>query len=106
MAFNWPTFKTRALTAVVFVVVMLAGLLTNAWTFFILFSIIHFGCWIEYQKLVKLKLIFSIYVNQQYEYTSSKLLSIATYLTDFVEISIDNSITSRNPNAMKGATPC
>lgn len=52
MAFNWPTFRTRALTAVVFVAVMLAGLLTNAWTFFGLFTIIHFGCWIEYQKLI------------------------------------------------------
>jgi phosphatidate cytidylyltransferase len=31
---------------------MLAGLLTNAWTFFGLFTIIHFGCWIEYQKLL------------------------------------------------------
>lgn len=54
MAFNLQTFKTRALTAVVFVVVMLAGLLWNQWTFFILFSVIHFGCWIEYQKLVAL----------------------------------------------------
>jgi len=54
MAFNFKTFKTRTLTAAVFVVVMLAGLLINNWTFFILFSIIHFGCWIEYQKLVGL----------------------------------------------------
>ena len=54
MAFNWQTFKTRALTAVVFVIVMLAGLLWNHWSFFILFSIIHFGCWIEYQRLVGL----------------------------------------------------
>jgi len=54
MAFNWQTFRTRALTALVFVVVMLAGLLWNQWSFFILFSIIHFGCWIEYQKLVGL----------------------------------------------------
>ena len=38
MAFNWQTFKTRTLTAAVFVVVMLAGLLINRWTFFILFS--------------------------------------------------------------------
>ncbi len=52
MAFNWQTFRTRALTAVVFVAVMLAGLLIGAWSFFLLFSIIHFGCWIEYQKLV------------------------------------------------------
>jgi phosphatidate cytidylyltransferase len=54
MAFNQQTFRTRALTAVIFVAVMLAGLLINHWTFFILFSIIHFGCWIEYQKLVGL----------------------------------------------------
>ncbi len=52
MAFNFQTFYTRALTAVVFVCVMLTGLLWNHWSFLILFSVIHFGCWIEYQKLV------------------------------------------------------
>ncbi|MBL7697240.1 MAG: phosphatidate cytidylyltransferase [Chitinophagaceae bacterium] len=52
MALNAVTFRTRSLTAAVFVVVMLTGLLINHWTFFILFSIIHFGCWIEFQKLV------------------------------------------------------
>src|SRR6187551_2389302 len=52
MAFNWQTFKTRALTAIVFVVIMLIGLLWNSWSFFILFSIVHFGAWVEYQKLV------------------------------------------------------
>jgi phosphatidate cytidylyltransferase len=54
MAFNLQTFKTRALTAIIFAAVMLIGLLWNHWSFFILFSIIHFGCWIEYQKLVAL----------------------------------------------------
>ena len=53
MAFNWQTFKTRTLTAAIFVVVMLAGLLINRWTFFILFSIIHFGCWWELVSLMK-----------------------------------------------------
>ncbi len=53
MAFNWQTFKTRTLTAAVFVVVMLAGLFINEWTFLILFSVIHFGCWWEYLKLVE-----------------------------------------------------
>ena len=53
MAFNWQTFKTRTGTAVVFVLVMLVGLLWNQWSFFVLFSIIHFGCWREYQNLVK-----------------------------------------------------
>ena len=54
MALNVKTFKTRSLSAVVFVVVMLTGLLWNHWSFFILFSIVHFGCWTEYQKLVGL----------------------------------------------------
>ena len=54
MAFNWQTFRTRTLTAVVFVVVMLAGLLINRWTFLILFLVIHFGCWWEYLKLMKI----------------------------------------------------
>ncbi len=52
MAFNWQTFKTRALTAVFFVVLMLFGLLWNRWSFFILFSIVHFGAWVEYQKII------------------------------------------------------
>jgi phosphatidate cytidylyltransferase len=52
MAFNWQTFRTRALTAIVFAVVMLIGILWNRWSFFILFSIVHFGAWVEYQKLV------------------------------------------------------
>jgi len=54
MAFNLAVFKTRTLTAIIFAAVMLAGLLWNHWSFFILFSIIHFGCWVEYQKLVGL----------------------------------------------------
>lgn len=51
MALNIDTLKTRSLTAVVFVVVMLAGLLWNFWSFLILFSIIHIGCWYEFVKL-------------------------------------------------------
>lgn len=54
MALNVVTFKTRALTALVFVAIMLAGLLWNKWAFFVLFSVIHFGCWYEYQKLIEL----------------------------------------------------
>lgn len=54
MAFNKEVFRTRALTAVIFAAVMLTGLLWNGWTFFILFSIVHFGCWHEYRKLMSL----------------------------------------------------
>ncbi len=52
MAFNIRSFRKRALTAVVFVLVMGVGMLWHQWSFFVLFSIIHFGCWVEYQKLV------------------------------------------------------
>lgn len=53
MAFNIQTFRTRALTAIVFVAVMLVGLLWNQWSFLALFTIIHFGCWWEYLKLTE-----------------------------------------------------
>lgn len=51
MAMNWQVFRTRSLTALVFVGVMMTGLLWNRWSFFALFSLVHFGCWTEYQKL-------------------------------------------------------
>ncbi|MEO6837796.1 MAG: phosphatidate cytidylyltransferase [Ginsengibacter sp.] len=53
MAFDTKTFKTRTLTAIVFAIAMLAGLLCNEWSFIILFTIIHFGCWYEFIKLLK-----------------------------------------------------
>ena len=53
MAFDTKTFRTRALTAIVFVVVMLVGLFWNAWSFIVLLTIIHFGCWVEFIKLLK-----------------------------------------------------
>lgn len=53
MAFDINTFKTRAGTAIIFAAIMLGGLLWNGWSFIILFTIIHFGCWLEYIKLVK-----------------------------------------------------
>jgi phosphatidate cytidylyltransferase len=53
MAFDVKTFKTRSLTAVFFVIIMLAGLLWNKWSFIVLFIIIHFGCWYEFLKLLK-----------------------------------------------------
>jgi phosphatidate cytidylyltransferase len=53
MALNVQTFKTRTLTAVIFVAVMMVGLLWNDLAFFLLFSLVHFGAWAEYQKLVE-----------------------------------------------------
>ncbi|MGI8580677.1 MAG: phosphatidate cytidylyltransferase [Chitinophagaceae bacterium] len=53
MAFNLQTFKTRTLTAIVFAIVMVTGLLLNQWSFIILFAVIHFGCWWEFIKILK-----------------------------------------------------
>jgi len=52
MPFNFQTFRTRALTAIVFVLVMLGGLLWNQWSFLLLFLVIHIGCWFEYKSLM------------------------------------------------------
>jgi phosphatidate cytidylyltransferase len=52
MALNWQTFKQRTISALVFMAVMLSGLVWNRWSFFLLFTIIHFAAWREYQRLV------------------------------------------------------
>ncbi|MGN6531682.1 MAG: phosphatidate cytidylyltransferase [Ginsengibacter sp.] len=53
MAFDTKTFKTRTLTAIIFAIAMLIGLLWNQCSFIILFTLIHFGCWFEFIKLLK-----------------------------------------------------
>ena len=53
MAFDLQTFKTRALSAIIFVVVMLGAIFYNINSFIILFLIVHMGCYIEYNKLIK-----------------------------------------------------
>lgn len=52
MAFNFSVLKIRSLSAVVFVIIMLAGLIWNNWSFFSLFVVIATGCLFEYQKLL------------------------------------------------------
>lgn len=54
MALNKAVFKTRALTAIIFVVVMLAGIFINFYTFVALFLLIMGGCLYEFRKIVKL----------------------------------------------------
>lgn len=53
MALNWSVFKTRAITAVFFVAVMLLGIVWNQWSFLVLFSVVHFGCWWEWLRLAE-----------------------------------------------------
>jgi len=54
MAFNFSVFKVRAFSAIVFVLIMLAGLLFNSWSYFALFLLIQIGCLYEYQKLMRI----------------------------------------------------
>ena len=71
MAINIETLKTRALTALIFVAVMLVGLLWNKWSFLALFTLVHFGCWDEFIKLVK-----KIYGERYFKYSLLGLLYI------------------------------
>lgn len=52
MPLDTATFRLRTTTAVLFAAIMLTGLFWNQWSYFILFSIIHFGCWKEYHQIV------------------------------------------------------
>jgi phosphatidate cytidylyltransferase len=54
MALNVSVFKTRTISAIVFAIIMIAGLVINQWSFFILFTIIQLGCLNEYIKLMGL----------------------------------------------------
>ena len=65
MAINMDTLKTRALTALLFVAIMMVGLLWNEWSFLILFVLIHFGCWYEFIQLIK-----KIYGENNLKYTA------------------------------------
>lgn len=53
MALNVETFKTRTITAIVFAIAMLAGLLLHGWGFVALCTIIMLGCIYEFIKLAK-----------------------------------------------------
>ncbi len=61
MAFNFSVFKVRALSAIVFAIIMVGGIVWNNWSFFTLFAVIAVGCLYEYQKL--LALIYPSYKN-------------------------------------------
>ena len=54
MALNKQVFRTRALTAVLFAVIMLAGLFINGFTFIGLMAAIMIGCCYEMLKMMKL----------------------------------------------------
>jgi phosphatidate cytidylyltransferase len=83
MPLNIATFKTRALTAIVFVAVMLVGLLWNFWSFLVLLTIVHFSCWIEFIKLMKL-----IYGSKYLQYSLFGLLYITIPIIMLINLSM------------------
>ena len=99
MAFDIKTFKTRAGTAIVFAIAMLAGLLWNQWSFIILFTIIHFGCWYEFIKLLK-----KITPSQYKAKSFLGLLYITLPVVLMIYMRIDNS-AGKGDNFLK-IIPC
>lgn len=53
MPINKAVFQTRALTALIFVLIMLIGLFWNYTSFVLLFSVIAVGCWVEFIKIIE-----------------------------------------------------
>jgi phosphatidate cytidylyltransferase len=89
MALNKEVFQTRAITAVVFALVMLAGLFINIWSFVALFTIIHFGCWIEFVRILK-----KIYGSKFLPYTLLGLIYITLPILMMLWLGITILITT------------
>ena len=84
MAINIDTLKTRALTALIFVAVMMAGLLWNQWTFLTLFTLVHFGCWYEFIKIIRL-----IYGNKYFKWVLTGLIYITLPIALMIDLRTD-----------------
>lgn len=102
MAFNFSVFKVRALSAIVFVLMMLAGLLFNGWSYFALFLLIQIGCLYEYQKLMRI--IFPSYnqiskMHQWGVYLVGILMMTSLAPTDIV---LPTSLLQQLPQAYQG----
>lgn len=54
MALNLTILRTRAITAIIFVVIMLGGIMWSKWSYDLLFLVIQVGCIFELTKLVPL----------------------------------------------------
>jgi phosphatidate cytidylyltransferase len=91
LALNIQTFKTRALTALLFVAVMLTGLLWNWQSFLILFTVIHFGCWYEFVKLMK-----KIYAEKYLPYCLLGLLYITMPMLMITSLALEYGVYAVN----------
>ena len=93
MALDIKTLMTRATTAIVFVAVMLTGLFWNEYSFIALFTIVHFGCWYEFIKLLK-----KIYGANYLKYSLFGLVYITMPILMLFHLSIQGDVSFFNLN--------
>ena len=101
MPFDIHTFKTRSLTALIFTIIMLAGLLLNIWTFITLMLVIHFGCWQEFIRLLKI-----IYHNQYAKYVLLGLFYISLPVIMMTDLRLTHIPGSPATDNMLKVIPC
>ncbi|MEI7472012.1 MAG: phosphatidate cytidylyltransferase [Chitinophagaceae bacterium] len=96
MALNIQTLKTRSLSAVVFVLLMAGGLLFSATSFVALFVIIHFGCWYEFVKLLKIidQKTYWKYVGLGIIYITLPVLLLIAFRLEYLTLTIQANIDS------------
>jgi phosphatidate cytidylyltransferase len=91
LAINIQTFKTRTLTALIFVIVMLAGLFINAWSFIALFLFIMAGCLYEFVKILR-----KINGNKYFFYLPLALIYIVMPILMMIDLGISGNIFSKD----------
>ncbi|MEP6711333.1 MAG: phosphatidate cytidylyltransferase [Ferruginibacter sp.] len=105
MAIDIQTLKTRSITAVVFVLVMLAGLFINEWGFVALFTIIMFGCLYEFSKIIK-----KINIRKYFFFVPLAFFYIIMPLMMMIDLGINGSAPdhqlSKNASAYSPLFPC
>lgn len=102
MALNLQTFKTRALTALVFVIIMLSGLFINKWGFLLLFTVIMVGCLVEFIKIIRL-----INGNTYYYYLPLGVFYIVLPVLMFIDLGISSPVMHDDaPNKYSPLIPC
>ena len=102
MSFNIPVLKTRALTALFFVILMMSGLLINAYSFLTLFLIILFGCLFEFYKIIKI-----IFPVRYIFYLPAALLYILMPLIMILDLGgLFDTYTKGNPLTYDPLIPC
>lgn len=85
MSLNRQAFRTRTITAIVFAVVMLLGLLWSRLSLVFLFTLVYFGCWWEYFSLAEKihKCRYSVWIHSVVLLSGAALLFLATFHPEY-----------------------